>query len=89
MDTLTPFMIGQYKIITIVNNCISSYFVEEYNRAANKLPLTANQSCSLLDLLQDSRFGINNACVEGEETARMYIVHHHQRSCPWVNTSSC
>lgn len=44
MDTLTPFMIGQYKIITIVNNFISSYFVEEPNRAANKLSLTANQS---------------------------------------------
>lgn len=44
MDTLTPFMIGQYKIITIVNNCISSYFVEEPNRADNKLSLTANHS---------------------------------------------
>lgn len=44
MDTLIPFMIGQYEIITIVNNFISSYFVEEPNRAANKLSLTANQS---------------------------------------------
>jgi len=42
MDTLTPFTVGQY--ITIVNNCISAYFVEDSNRAANKPSLTAKQS---------------------------------------------
>lgn len=32
MDTLTSVMIGQYKIIAIATNCISSYFTEEPNK---------------------------------------------------------
>lgn len=44
MATLTPFLVGHYKIIGTVNNFISSCFVEEPSRAANKLSLTANQS---------------------------------------------
>lgn len=39
MATLTPFMVGHYKIISTVN---SFFFFLEPNRAANKL--TANQS---------------------------------------------
>lgn len=37
MDLLTAFMTGQYKNITIAINLIPACFVEEANRAANKL----------------------------------------------------
>lgn len=37
MDILTPFTTGQYKNIAIAINLIPACFVEEANRAANKL----------------------------------------------------
>lgn len=44
MGILTPFMTGQYKNITIAINLIPACFVEEANRAANKLHLLSSKS---------------------------------------------